>query len=152
MIHRDPIVRPFAATDQAAARRLILGGLGEHFGTIDESLNPDLLDITATYLEPGHWFVVVEVAGELVGTGALRRHGDGVGELVRISVGPRHRRQGIGQAIVAHLIAAAQQAGITRLLVETNLDWEEAIRLYERFGFREYDRDAISVFMCLDVA
>jgi ribosomal protein S18 acetylase RimI-like enzyme len=152
MVHPDLVIRPFAAADQAAARRLILAGLGEHFGTIDESLNPDLTDIAATYLAPGPRFVVACRAGELVGTGALRFHGAGEGELVRISVSPRHRRQGIAQAIVAHLIAEARQRGLARLLVETNYDWVAAINLYRRFGFTEYERDAINVYMHLDLA
>lgn len=38
-------VRPFETRDQVAARKLILSGLGEHFGFIDERLNPDLDDI-----------------------------------------------------------------------------------------------------------
>jgi ribosomal protein S18 acetylase RimI-like enzyme len=152
MINPDLVIRPFAAADQAAARRLILDGLGEHFGMIDESLNPDLTDIAATYLAPGHRFVVACLAGELVGTGALRFLGEQVGELVRISVSPRHRRQGIGQAVVAHLIAQARQRGLARLLVETNHDWVAAVNLYRRFGFTEYERDAVDIYMRLDLA
>jgi ribosomal protein S18 acetylase RimI-like enzyme len=152
MINPDLVIRPFAAADQAAARRLILDGLGEHFGMIDESLNPDLTDIAATYLAPGHRFVVACLAGELVGTGALRFLGEQVGELVRISVSPRHRRQGIGQAVVAHLIAQARQRGLARLLVETNHDWVAAVNLYRRFGFTEYERDAVNIYMRLDLA
>jgi ribosomal protein S18 acetylase RimI-like enzyme len=152
MVNPDLVIRPFAAADQEAARRLILAGLGEHFGTIDESLNPDLTDIAATYLAAGHPFVVACLAGELVGTGALRFVGEQAGELVRISVSRDHRRQGIAQAVVAHLIAGARQRGLARLLVETNHDWEAAINLYRRFGFTEVDRDAISVYMRLDLA
>ncbi len=32
-------IRPFAPGDQEAARRLILEGLVEHFGFVDEALN-----------------------------------------------------------------------------------------------------------------
>jgi ribosomal protein S18 acetylase RimI-like enzyme len=152
MAHPDLCIRPFARADQAAVRRLILTGLGEHFGHIDESLNPDLADIHATYIQPGHVFVVACLAGELAGTGALRLHDALEGELVRISVSPTRRRQGIGQALVAHLIAAARQRGLTRLLVETNHDWYDAINLYKRFGFTEYDRDATNVYLHLDLA
>ncbi len=145
------IIRPFAPADQAAARRLILAGLGEHFGHVDELLNPDLADIQATYIGPGHLFVVAWLAGERVGTGALRiavREG----ELVRISVSPAQRRRGIGQAIVADLIDQARQRGLPRLLVETNYDWYDAINLYQRFGFTEYGRDATNVYLSLDLA
>jgi len=33
--------------------------------------------------------------------------------------------------------------------VETNNDWYDAIGLYERCGFVEYDRDAESVYLAL---
>ncbi len=144
------IIRPFAPADQDAARRLILAGLGEHFGHIDESLNPDLTDIQATYIGPGHLFVVAWLVRERVGTGALRIAAR-EGELVRISVNPTQRRRGIGQAIVAHLIDQARQRGLPRLLVETNDDWYEAINLYQRFGFTEYNRDATNIYMSLDL-
>jgi hypothetical protein len=66
------LIRPFAPADQAAARALILEGLGEHFGQIDPALNPDLAEIAAFYLARGHLFLVAEADGMLVGTGALR--------------------------------------------------------------------------------
>ena len=37
------LIRAFEPRDQAAARQLILAGLGEHFGWIDETCNPDLV-------------------------------------------------------------------------------------------------------------
>jgi GNAT superfamily N-acetyltransferase len=146
----DLILRPFQAADQDAARRLILAGLGEHFGHIDESLNPDLTDIQATYIAPGHRFVVAWIGEERVGTGALRIAAP-EGELVRISVSPDYRRRGIGQAIVAHLIDWARQQGLARLLVETNNDWYDAINLYQRFGFIEYNSDETNVYLSLDL-
>ena len=65
-------LRPFEASDQGAARRLILEGLGEHFGFIDESLNPDLDDVMKSYVIPGHVFIVAHIGQDLVGTGARR--------------------------------------------------------------------------------
>lgn len=146
----DVIVRPFQPADQDAVRRLILAGLGEHFGYIDESLNPDLTDIGATYVAPGHLFVVAWLGDDRIGSGALRIMGH-EGELVRISVSPAQRQRGIGQAIIAHLIAQARQRGMTRLLVETNLDWYDAINLYKRFDFTEYSRDDRNVYLSLDL-
>ena len=51
-------IRSFEVGDQEQARWLILEGLGEHFGYIDETLNPDLDDILHNYIIPGHDFVV----------------------------------------------------------------------------------------------
>src|SRR5262249_6135936 len=54
------IMRPFAPEDQQAAQALILAGLGEHFGWIDERRNPDLVDIAASYAPPDSTFLVAE--------------------------------------------------------------------------------------------
>ena len=140
-------IRPFVPEDQAAARQLILEGLGEHFGFIDESLNPDVDDICASYLAPGHVFLVVVSGATLVGTGALVFLDQHTAQIVRVSVSKNYRRRGIGRAIVAALVAAARSHGIKRLEVETNKDWENAIGLYLCFGFTEYRRDDISVYL-----
>ena len=150
----DPTVtiRPFAPADQEPVRRLILSGLGEHFGFVDEARNPDLDDIATSYLAAGHAFVVAELAGELIGTGALIEEAPGVGRLVRMSVSPAHRRRGVGRALVAHLIDLARCRGYRRLVLETNDDWDDAVRLYLSCGFVESDRAAAEIHLVLDLA
>src|SRR5690242_11084261 len=101
------VIRPFIRADQAAARRLILDGLAEHFGWLDATLNPDLDDIWAHYVANGALFVVAEIDGVPVGTGALVPEGTG-GRLVRISVAPAQRRRGVGRAVVDDLVRAAR--------------------------------------------
>jgi GNAT superfamily N-acetyltransferase len=126
-------------------RSLILEGLGEHFGYLDETLNPDLDDILHTYLRAGHVFVVACMGRELVGTGALILHGEGISEMVRISTRKTYRRRGIGQAIVTYLVDVARQRGDRRIIVKTNASWHDAIHLYQRLGFVEYERTALGV-------
>ena len=144
-------IRPFTPQDQSAARQLVLEGLGGHFGYIDETMNPDLDDIWQHYVADGGVFVVAEMDGLLVGTGALIREGED-GRLVRMSVCKSQQRQGIGRQLVRHLIQKANEQGYKRLLVETNHDWFDAIGLYQSCGFREYDRDAESVYLELAVS
>jgi ribosomal protein S18 acetylase RimI-like enzyme len=138
-------LRPFEAGDQEQARWLILNGLGEHFGYIDETRNPDLDDIQQHYIVPGHVFVVACMGRELVGTGALVLHGEGISQLVRISTRKDCRRRGIGLAISTYLVNIARQRGGRRILVETNASWQAAIDLYKRLGFVEYERTATTV-------
>ena len=148
------IIRPFAAEDQLAARALILAGLGEHFGWIDERRNGDLDDIAANYAPPCHTFLVAESAGELVGTGALRHTDEHVGEMVRVSVwcDGRARRQACWSVLlVMRLKACAREQGLGRVVVETNNDWYDAIALYRRCGFVQYAEDDESVYLALDV-
>lgn len=132
-------IRPFHPTDQSAAQQLILEGLREHWGTLDPTLNPDLNDIMASYVQAGHAFFVAEEGGVLIGTGALLAEAPGVGRIVRVSVSPAQRRRGLGRAISEYLIAAARRRGCHTLLVETTGTWTAAIRLYETCGFTPYD-------------
>src|SRR5579859_5383023 len=145
-------IRPFEASDQQAARWLILSGLGEHFGYIDESLNPDIDDIMSNYITARHVFIIAQSGENMVGTGALLIKDAVVGRIVRMSVSSAHRRRGIGKAIVEHLIAIARQRGLRRLLVETNNNWFNAIGLYKHLGFSEYERDSESVHMALNLS
>jgi putative acetyltransferase len=132
---QDLTIRPFQAADQAAARRLVLTGLGEHFGFIDETANPDLDDIQMHYVDPGHQFVLAEIDGQIIGTGALIEEEPRTGRLVRMSVDANYRGRGIGKTLVRYLIDVARERGYTRLLTETNDDWYDAIGLYRACGF-----------------
>ena len=144
-------IRPFAPGDQCAARALILAGLREHWGWLDPNLNPDLNDIAANYIAPGHVFIVAESGQALAGTGALVIDGDS-GQIVRVAVRPWWQRRGIGRALVIALLDAARARGLVRVWMETNNDWHRAISLYQRCGFREFDRREGCVFMAVDLA
>jgi ribosomal protein S18 acetylase RimI-like enzyme len=145
-------IRPFVPADQPAARRLILEGLAEHFGVVDESRNPDIDDIAAHYLGRGHLFLVSHDAEGLVGTAALVFESPAVGQLVRVSVAARCRRRGVAKALVMRLIDAGRAQQLVRLWMETNDDWEPAIRLYRSCGFKEYARRNGNIYMELDLA
>jgi|SRR5579871_965700 ribosomal protein S18 acetylase RimI-like enzyme len=152
----DTVIRPFVPPDQQAARVLILRGLGEHFGWIDETCNPDLDDIAATYTGAGHLFLVAERAGTLMGTAALVLADDvrvgRRGQMVRVSVAAEARRMGVGRALVAQLVQAAREHGIERVIVETNADWDDAIGLYQRCGFTIRERRDGGVLLALELA
>lgn len=144
-------IRPFQAHDQEAVRDLILDGLGEHFPVVDATLNPDLDDINASYIQQGHAMLVAQLAGQIVGTGVLIALDDRVGRIARVSVARGYRRRGIAAQIVAGLVELARERLLRRLVVETNHDWLEAIALYRTLGFQPYDRDEVSIHMELEL-
>jgi GNAT superfamily N-acetyltransferase len=148
---RSLTIREFNAKDQSAARRIVLAGLGEHFSKLEPSLNPDLDDIDAAYLERGHRFFVAAVKDEIIGTGGILFESKSDARIVRMSVSPEFRGHGIGKAIVSHLVDFAQQSGIKRILIETNLDWYSAINLYKQCGFREQYSDDTSLHLLLEI-
>lgn len=133
-------IRPFEEMDQQAARQLILNSFGNRFGYIDETLNPDLDSIMESYIAAGDIFVVAFLDQILVGTGALVTIEKGVSEMVRISTRIEYRRRGIASAIITHLIDLARQRGDRRIFMKTNIEWDDAIRLYRHHGFVEFRR------------
>ncbi len=130
---------------------MILEGLGEHFGSIDETLNTDLDDIMQHYVEQGHIFVVAFLDQVPVGAGALVQEDKYVGRLVRISTHGTYRRRGIGKAMVEHLLDRARQRGYRHVLIETNNGWNDAIRLYKHLGFVEDICNEAGVHMVLEL-
>jgi ribosomal protein S18 acetylase RimI-like enzyme len=133
-------IRPFTPTDAPQMRRLVLNGLGDHFGTIDETMNPDLDDITATYHDADAAIVIAERDGEIVGCGILIPEDEAAGRLVRMSVRGDQRGQGLGKRLVRELLAAARERGYTAVVCETTEDWTDAIALYRSCGFTEIGR------------
>jgi putative acetyltransferase len=84
-------------------------------------------------------FVTVRDAhGILLGCGALKRLAPDHGELKSMRTADAALRRGVGGALLAHLIAAAREAGMTRLSLETgnSATFAAAHRLYQREGFK----------------
>ena len=74
---------------------------------------------------------------ELAACGALKQLAPDHGELKSMRVAPSFLRQGIGEAILIHLIAAARMRGYTRLSLETgqSAEFRAAQALYAKHGF-----------------
>lgn len=73
--------------------------------------------------------------GAAVGCGALRRHGNGIGEVKRMYTRPSHQGRRIGGQIVEAIEALARTEGLTQLVLETGVGLDAAWRVYERAGF-----------------
>lgn len=146
-------VRPFRSSDQPMVRRLVLDGLGERWGYVDERLNSDLDDIASTYgsgLTLTAWIGAV-----LVGTGSLVPRGEGRAEVLRMSTAAPYRGRGIATRVLRDLLDDASRREVRTVVLETAAAWHDARSMYERNGFvleREEDgefcRDA---FYSLDL-
>lgn len=142
-------IRPIAPTETQQARALILAGMAERWGWLDESANPDLDDIWQSYCLAWHRFFVGVVDGQMVATGALLFEAVGIGRIVRMSVAKTWRGKGFGRLMTDHLITAARQANCHTLLVETNESWHSALTLYRTVGFTQTHRDGVEIHMQL---
>ena len=142
-------VQPFCPADQAEVKSLILAGLVDHWGVLDPTKNPDLEDIAAAYA--GATFLVARLAGRIVATGALVPRGEGVAEIVRMSVARDLRRRGLGRSILTRLIEQARRDGLRQVVLETTDTWQEVIAFYLDFGFRITHYAGGDVYFALDL-
>ena len=131
----DDVVVVRADLESATARALIaelnaeLSALYPEQGANHFRLDPD---------EVAHGrgaFLVASRRGAAVGCGAVRRIGDGVGEIKRMFVVRADRGRGAGRAILAALEREARALGLSRLCLETGVRQTVAMVLYERAGF-----------------
>lgn len=110
-------------------------------------------------LRPEVSFLVAREAGRPVGCGAVRRMAaepdSGLpryGEVKRMMVDPRARGLGVGRRLLDALEARLRRDGYAVAALETGKDQAEAVRLYERAGYRRrgvfggYPDNGLSVF------
>jgi GNAT superfamily N-acetyltransferase len=160
-VREQVAIRAFCAEDQEAAKALVLAGLGERWGWIDPTLNPDLDDIAASYA--AGLFLVGYLGDTLVATGALLPEATAEGvhaqrtimrtemRVVRMSVRADLRGQGIGRRMLDALIDAARQQGCALVVLETTSTWTDAIGFYTRNGFQLIEERDGDTHMQLDM-
>ena len=82
-------------------------------------------------------FVARAASGAAVGCGALRIHGDGLGEVKRMYTVPEARGAGVGSSVLDAIIAEARANSLNWLMLETGAGagFAGAWALYRRMGF-----------------
>jgi putative acetyltransferase len=133
-----------------ALLRLHLASAREH--SPPESVHA--LDIDGL-LQPSVNFWSAWEGGELLGCCALKELSPGHGEVKSMRTATGRERQGIGAALLRHLLGQARMRGYRRLSLETGAmaAFAPARRLYERHGFGycgpfgDYAEDPYSLFM-----
>ncbi len=101
---------------------------GCHHLTVEQMAGPD----TTVF--------IARENGKAIACGALKRHGDGIGEVKRMWTNPAYQGRGIGGRILDQIIALARQEGVKRLVLETGDRHPAAWRVYERAGFTRCGR------------
>ena len=97
-------------------------------------------------------FFLARCDGLAVGCGGVQLCGAEYAEVKRMYVRPAFRGMGLGRAMLDHLADHARAHGAAALRLETGIHQQEAIGLYESFGFRrrapfgEYREDPFSLY------
>jgi ribosomal protein S18 acetylase RimI-like enzyme len=139
-------IRSFRCEDLPACRQLYVEGLaGGKLAENDTGLDID--DIEQAYMRTdGNHFWVAETvpisdgpAGEVVGMIGVQHFQPGKGEIRRLRVRSDMRRRGIGSALIETALKFCQENGYLKITLDTFVEREPAIRLFEKFRFR-HDR------------
>ncbi len=133
-----PRLRPATNADCEAVRDLVFSVLAEYGlkpspGCTDADLN----DIEQAYLTRGGVFYVLqEQDSSIIGSYGLYPMEAGSCELRKMYLHRNYRGKGLGQRLLEDALAHAKELGFRRITLETASVLKEAIRLYERYGFK----------------
>lgn len=100
------------------------------------------LAFAAIDADPQHELVVVERAGEVIGTlqlsflPYLTYQGGTRAQIEAVRVAQQHRDHGIGRLLFDWAIARARERGCHMVQLTTNASRKDAHRFYERLGFK----------------
>lgn len=137
-------IRPIQARDDAAVAAIIrtvmpeYGAVGGGFAISD----PEVDWMHRAYAAPRSAYFVVELDGEVVGGGGVAplEGGDAdTCELRKMYFLRRIRGRGAGSAMMRRCLESARTFGFRRCYLETLRGMSDAIRLYERTGFRRIE-------------
>lgn len=88
---------------------------------------------------------------EIVGTVALKHHGNGCYELTKMAVTARFQGAGIGRLLLRAAIRRFEELRGTKLYLESHSSLTTALALYEAAGFTHAARPAPSEYERSDV-
>ncbi|MEZ5832301.1 MAG: GNAT family N-acetyltransferase [Dongiaceae bacterium] len=102
----------------------------------EEEWEHELAALPGKYAPPKGSLLIAYHDGKPAGCVALRDLGDGACEMKRMFVPVSYRGLGVGRALADRIIADGRDAGYRLMRLDTSNRQEEAMRLYERSGFR----------------
>ena len=139
------IFREATNNDTGAIKTMIFSVLEEYGLPPDPCrTDADLEDIETSYTNNNGYFIVVTNAGRVIATMGILRIDTGTCELRKMYAIPAARGRGLGKTLMELALAKAVELGYRRMVLETASPLKEAIGLYRRYGFRQYQPACIA--------
>ena len=138
-------LREATNADIAAVKALVFSVLEEY--AIPRgcgSADADLDDIEGNYPRNHGYFTVIEEGSRIVASMGVLRHTNETCELRKMYSVPEVRGRGLGRYLMDLALSKARQLGYRRMVLETASPLIEAIALYKKYGFAEYQPEHIA--------
>lgn len=131
----EPTIRDYRKGDEADICSVVRDCFEEYGFTWESGgYNADTEDVQSHYIDNGGWFWVMEVHGEIIGTGGLMPIGESKCELWRLYLRAEHRGKGLGRMFYEFILRFAKQRGFTEMEIWSDVKLVDAHRLYEKLG------------------
>lgn len=141
---REYNFRKARAGDEPALLELVGAALGPYGLVIDpDGTDLDLSNLESFYFSKNGWFEVIELEGKIIGSYGLLKVSGSTCELRKMYLYPEHQGKGLGRKMMDKALVKAKELGYTEMTLETNSVLDKAIRLYEKYGFRQYHPEHI---------
>jgi len=88
-------------------------------------------------IDKGGLIFYAKYKGEIIGTVSLMKIDHDTFELSKMAVSDKAQGLGIGNQLLIHCLAVAEENNIRKLILYSNRKLLPAIHLYEKFGFAE---------------
>lgn len=124
---------PWDSADGDRLRRAMEAELAARYGIPDQETDKPTAENVDVFL------VARDAAGTAIGCGALRLLPGGAVEIKRMYVSPDARGTGVATEVLRALEECARRQGIGTVQLTTGDKQPDAIRFYEREGYRRID-------------
>ncbi len=109
----------------------------EKYGLLEAPDLELLNDPRGKVLDKGGTILLAIEGSRVIATAGLKKEKDDQFELVKMSVDPHYRGQGISKLMMDHCLEFAKISKASKIILFSNSQLQPAIRLYEKYGFKQ---------------
>ena len=96
-------------------------------------------DPRGTVLENNGFLWLAKAGGEIVGTVGILNEGHDTFELIKMCVAEKWRGKGISKLLMETCLQKVKELGGKRLILFSNHQLQTALKLYEKYGFKNVE-------------
>lgn len=127
---------PFSSDLKEQIKILNIAWLQKYF-KVEEKDELTLSNPQEEIIDKGGMIFYAKYNDEIIGTFSLLKIDDTTFELSKMAVSDKAQGLGIGNKMLIHCLAVAEEKNIKKLILYSNRKLLPALHLYEKFGFAE---------------